>query len=127
MQKVVEKRHIIAVSYTHLDVYKRQVDAVGRVYEWLNDLITRAQHATDATYHDKEAWSWDKKSPLRDAGTKYDVGNIYQYYHASLAALMAGGGWNTAASAGARCVACDIYPVSYTHLGEVSKRYCRDL
>lgn len=86
------------------------VDAVGRVYEWLNDLITRAQHATDATYHDKEAWGWDKKSPLRDAGTKYDVGNIYQYYHASLAALIAGGRWCNAANAGARCVNCNNYP-----------------
>ena len=82
------------------------VDAVGRVWEWLNDLITRAQHATDATYHKTEAWGWDLTSPLRDAATKYDVGNIYQYYHASLAALVAGGNWNIGAYAGARAVNC---------------------
>ena len=86
------------------------VDAVGRVWEWLNDLITRAQHATDATYHKTEAWGWDLTSPLRDAATKYDVGNIYQYYHASLAALVAGGGWSNGADAGARAVGCSCYP-----------------
>lgn len=86
------------------------VDAVGRVYEWLNDLITRAQHATDATYHKTEAWGWDLTSPLRDAATKYDVGNIYQYYANSLAALMAGGYWSNAANAGARCVYCSYCP-----------------
>lgn len=86
------------------------VDAVGRVWEWLNNLITRAQHATDATYHKTEAWGWDLTSPLRDAATKYDVGNIYQYYANSLAALIAGGSWSDAASAGARCVYCYLYP-----------------
>lgn len=86
------------------------VDAVGRVWEWLNDLITRAQHATDATYHKTEAWGWDLTSPLRDAATKYDVGNIYQYYHASLAALIAGGRWHNGADAGARAVSCYYYP-----------------
>lgn len=86
------------------------VDAVGRVWEWLNDLITRAQHATDATYHKTEAWGWDLTSPLRDAATKYDVGNIYQYYHASLAALIAGGHWSPGANAGARAVYCSNYP-----------------
>ena len=86
------------------------VDAVGRVWEWLNDLITRAQHATDATYHKTEAWGWDLTSPLRDAATKYDVGNIYQYYHASLAALGAGGNWGNGANAGARAVSCSSYP-----------------
>ena len=67
------------------------VDAVGRVWECLNDLITRAEHAKNTTYHASEAWGWDLTSPLRDAATKYDVGNIYQYYYASLAALGAGG------------------------------------
>lgn len=86
------------------------VDAVGRVWEWLNDLITRAQHATDATYHKTEAWGWDLTSPLRDAATKYDVGNIYQYYHASLAALIAGDCWPDGASAGARAVNCSGCP-----------------
>ena len=86
------------------------VDAVGRVWEWLNDLITRAEHATNAEYHPTAAWGWDKKSPLRDNATKYDVGNIYQYYAYSLAALVAGGGWNDGVHAGARAVHCILYP-----------------
>ena len=86
------------------------VDAVGRVYEWLNDLITRAEHAKNATYHASEAWGWDLQSPLKDAATKYDVGSIYQYYYASLAALIAGGNWNDGAHAGARAVYCYYYP-----------------
>ena len=86
------------------------VDAVGRVWEWLNDLITRAEHATNADYHPTAAWGWDKKSPLRDNATKYDVGNIYQYYAYSLAALVAGGYWNNGVHAGARAVNCNNYP-----------------
>ena len=86
------------------------VDAVGRVWEWLNDLITRAEHATNAEYHPTAAWGWDKKSPLRDNATKYDVGNIYQYYAYSLAALIAGGHWYNGVHAGARAVACNNYP-----------------
>ena len=86
------------------------VDAVGRVWEWLNDLITRAEHATNAEYHPTAAWGWDKKSPLRDNATKYDVGNIYQYYAYSLAALFAGGHWNHGVHAGARAVDCAAYP-----------------
>ena len=80
------------------------VDAVGRVWEWLNDLITRAEHATNAG-HTSEAWGWDVTSPL---GDKH--GNIYQYYANSLAALLAGGGWYDGAHAGARAVLCDISP-----------------
>ncbi len=86
------------------------VDAVGRVWEWLNDLITRAEHATNAEYHPTAAWGWDKKSPLRDNATKYDVGNIYQYYAYSLAALIAGGRWADGVRAGARAVLCNYYP-----------------
>ena len=86
------------------------VDAVGRVWEWLNDLITRAEHATNADYHPTAAWGWDKKSPLRDNATKYDVGNIYQYYAYSLAALVAGGCWGDGVDAGARAVWCGCYP-----------------
>ena len=57
-------------------------------------------------------------SPLRDAATKYDVGNIYQYYANSLAALIAGGDWDSAANAGARCVNCSDYPWSvFTNVG----------
>ena len=88
------------------------VDAVGRVWEWLNDLITRAEHATNAEYHPTAAWGWDKKSPLRDNATKYDVGNIYQYYAYSLAALIAGGGWAYGVHAGARAVDCANAPWS---------------
>ena len=86
------------------------VDAVGRVWEWLNDLITRAEHATNADYHPTAAWGWDKKSPLRDNATKYDVGNIYQYYAYSLAALFAGGAWGHGVHAGARAVICADCP-----------------
>ena len=86
------------------------VDAVGRVWEWLNDLITRAEHATNTEFHPTVAWGWDKKSPLRDNATKYDVGNIYQYYAYSLAALIAGGNWNNGVHAGARAVNCNNYP-----------------
>ena len=86
------------------------VDAVGRVWEWLNDLITRAEHATNADYHPTAAWGWDKKSPLKDNATKYDVGNIYQYYAYSLAALVAGGRWGSGVVAGARAVRCYSYP-----------------
>ncbi len=94
------------------------VDAVGRVWEWLNDLITRAEHATNAEYHPTAAWGWDKKSPLRDNATKYDVGNIYQYYAYSLAALIAGGNWDDGVHAGARAVYCNGYPwYVYTILG----------
>ena len=86
------------------------VDAVGRVWEWLDELITRAEHATNADYHASVAWGWDKKSPLNTGEKSYDVGNIYQYYAYSLAALIAGGYWSTGASCGARAVHCDIYP-----------------
>ena len=86
------------------------VDAVGRVWEWLDELITRAEHATNADYHASVAWGWDKKSPLNTGEKSYDVGNIYQYYAYSLAALMAGGYWNDGASCGARAVSCSIYP-----------------
>lgn len=86
------------------------VDAVGRVWEWLNDLITRAEHATNTEFHPTVAWGWDKKSPLRDNATKYDVGNIYQYYAYSLAALVAGGLWRDGVHAGARAVCCNHYP-----------------
>ena len=86
------------------------VDAVGRVWEWLNDLITRAEHATNAEYHPTAAWGWDKKSPLRDNATKYDVGNIYQYYAYSLAALVAGGSWSNGVHAGARAASCANSP-----------------
>ena len=86
------------------------VDAVGRVWEWLDELITRAEHATNADYHASVAWGWDKKSPLNTGEKSYDVGNIYQYYAYSLAALIAGGDWDNGASCGARAVNCNNYP-----------------
>ena len=86
------------------------VDAVGRVWEWLDELITRAEHATNADYHASVAWGWDKKSPLNTGEKSYDVGNIYQYYAYSLAALVAGGDWYDGAICGARAVRCNNYP-----------------
>jgi hypothetical protein len=86
------------------------VDAVGRVWEWLDELITRAEHATNADYHASVAWGWDKKSPLNTGEKSYDVGNIYQYYAYSLAALIAGGNWGNGANCGARAVGCSRYP-----------------
>ena len=56
------------------------------------------------------AWGWDKKSPLNTGEKKYDVGNIYQYYAYSLAALIAGGSWSYGANAGARAVGCNNCP-----------------
>ena len=86
------------------------VDAVGRVWEWLDELITRAEHATNADYHASVAWGWDKKSPLNTGEKSYDVGNIYQYYAYSLAALVAGGSWSFGAYCGARAVDCHDCP-----------------
>lgn len=56
------------------------------------------------------AWGWDKKSPLNTGEKSYDVGNIYQYYAYSLAALVAGGYWPRGAGCGARAVSCGNYP-----------------
>lgn len=84
--------------------------SVGRVWEWLDELITRAEHATNADYHASVAWGWDKKSPLNTGEKSYDVGNIYQYYAYSLAALVAGGYWSIGANCGARAVGCGAYP-----------------
>lgn len=94
------------------------VDAVGRVWEWLDELITRAEHATNADYHASVAWDWDKKSPLNTGEKSYDVGNIYQYYAYSLAALLAGGNWSYGAYCGARAVNCGHCPWSvYASIG----------
>ena len=86
--------------------------------KWLDELITRAEHATNADYHASVAWGWDKKSPLNTGEKSYDVGNIYQYYAYSLAALIAGGNWNNGANCGARAVFCRNYPwYVNTHIG----------
>lgn len=102
------------------------VDAVGRVWEWLDELITRAEHATNADYHASVAWGWDKKSPLNTGEKSYDVGNIYQYYAYSLAALLAGGGWGGGAGCGARAVNCSIYPW-YVHTYVGARGACNSL
>ena len=86
------------------------VDAAGRVWEWLNDLITRAEHAKNTENHPNEAWGWDTNTPLKTGEKNYDVGNIYQYYYNSLAALGAGGGWADGAQCGARAVDCSTSP-----------------
>lgn len=86
------------------------VDAAGRVWEWLNDLITRAEHAKNTENHPNEAWGWDTNTPLKTGEKNYDVGNIYQYYYNSLAALIAGGYWGAGAQCGARAVYCADCP-----------------
>ena len=75
-------------------------------------IITRAEHATNADYHASAAWGWDKKSPLNTGEKSYDVGNIYQYYAYSLAELLAGGGWGNGVQDGARAVYCGRCPWS---------------
>lgn len=71
-----------------------------------------------AEYHASVAWGWDKKSPLNTGEKSYDVGNIYQYYAYSLAALGAGGRWNDGANCGARAVICYAYPwIVYSSIG----------
>lgn len=85
-------------------------DAVGLVWEWLDEITTRAEHVKNATYHASEAWGWDLTSPLKTAADQYDVGNIYEYYAYSLAALIAGGFWPDGAQGGARAVNCSGCP-----------------
>ena len=82
---------------------------MGRVWEWLNELITRAEHATNSN-HTSQAWGWDATSPLKAGEKNYDVGNIYQFYANSLAALIAGGYWNSGELDGARAASCNISP-----------------
>lgn len=86
-------------------------DAVGNVWEWLDEIITRAEHATDSAHHASVGWNWDSASPLltgEDSGIA--SGNIYQYYANSIAALLAGGGWHDGANGGVRALSCDYYP-----------------
>ena len=104
-------------------------DCVGNVWEWLNELITRADHTKlngsgtfpsydggragkaytsgNGHYHatNDGAWGWDTFSPFGDG-----YGNIYQYNDYSLVALIAGGCWLDAAPAGARAVGLGNYP-----------------
>ena len=110
-------------------------DAVGNVWEWLNELITRAEHVaingsgtfgaheggragqayTNGNGHYVAApaansaqlgrWGWDTFSPFGDG-----YGNIYEYYDYSLVALLGGGDWHDGARAGARAVYLNGYP-----------------
>ena len=110
-------------------------DAVGNVWEWLNELITRAEHVaingsgtfgaheggragqayTNGNGHYVAApaansaqlgrWGWDTFSPFGDG-----YGNIYEYYDYSLVALLGGGNWNNGARAGARAGGLDDCP-----------------
>ena len=110
-------------------------DAVGNVWEWLNELITRAEHVaingsgtfgaheggragqayTNGNGHYVAApaansaqlgrWGWDTFSPFGDG-----YGNIYEYYDYSLVALRGGGSWGDGAQAGARAVVLHDYP-----------------
>lgn len=86
-------------------------DAVGNVWEWLDEIITRAEHAKSSTYHASEAWGWDITSPML-TGEDSDIasGNIYEYYANSIAALLAGGNWINGAVAGTRALQCNVYP-----------------
>ena len=73
-------------------------------------MITRAEHAKNTENHPNEAWGWDTNTPLKTGEKNYDVGNIYQYYYNSLAALLAGGAWYVGARCGARAVGCHDCP-----------------
>ena len=87
-------------------------DAVGNVWEWLDEIITRAEDATNAAYHPSVSWAWDTTSPLL-VGEDADIasGNIYEYYAYSIAALIAGGNWNNGANAGTRALDCHYCPL----------------
>lgn len=104
-------------------------DAVGNVWEWLNELITRASHdkiggsgtfgSTDGARGGKAytsgnghysttadgVWAWDTFSPFPNG-----YGNIYEYNDYSLAALRGGGGWIDGAQCGPRAVTLTLYP-----------------
>lgn len=112
-------------------------DAVGNVWEWLNELITRAEHSKitgsgtfsasdggragkaytngNGHYHatNNGVWNWDTFSPFGDG-----YGNIYQYNDYSLVALLGGGNWRDGVRAGARAVYLGNYPWSVSaHVG----------
>lgn len=85
-------------------------DCVGNVWEWLNELITRAEHVkTTGNGHESTTadgkWGWDTNSPFGDG-----YGNIYQYNDLSLVALLGGGSWGDGVHAGARAVDLHYYP-----------------
>lgn len=86
-------------------------DAVGNINEWLGDVITRAEHDTNATYHPSVGWGWDATSPMKN-GEDADIasGNVYQYYAHSVAVLFAGGRWDYGSIAGTRTLDCHVVP-----------------
>lgn len=85
------------------------VDAVGCAWEWLDEFATRAEHLTNES-HTSQAWGWDSVRTLKTGEKDYDVGNIYQFYASSLAALISGGSWSNGTHAGARTVMCEDFP-----------------
>ena len=104
-------------------------DAVGNVWEWLDELITNAEHVNlngngtfrtgdgaragtayaggNGHYHttNNGAYLWDKVSPFGDG-----YGNILQYNDYSLIALLGGGCSVDSVHAGARTVMMYNYP-----------------
>lgn len=88
-------------------------DAVGNCWEWLDEIVTRAQHATNEASHEKEAWAWSITSPFGEGeDADVDSGNIYEYYANSVVALIAGGSYNSGIKAGMRTLYCNACPWS---------------
>ncbi|UZT82153.1 hypothetical protein [Caproicibacterium sp. BJN0003] len=100
-------------------------DAVGNVWKWLNELVTKAEHtvitgagtfdASDGSRGDKNftsgnghgttgKWGWDTVSPFDG------YGNIFEFYDYSIVALLGGGYWNHAVNAGSRTVSAHAFP-----------------
>ena len=96
------------------------MDAVGNLWEWTAEFVTRAQHqvitgngafpASDGARGGKiytngnghgtsGAWAWDSVSPFPDG-----QGNIFEYNDYSLSTLLAGSYWPDGARAGVRSV-----------------------
>ena len=120
-------------------------DAVGNVWEWLDEFITRAEHSKlngsgtfpsydggrvgksyndgNGHYHASNdgAWSWDKVSPYGDG-----YGNIFQYNDYSLIALVGGGAWYYGINAGARAVSLSNSPW-HTHGNTGARCACGSL
>ncbi len=104
-------------------------DAVGNVWEWLDEFITRAEHSKingsgtfpsndgrragktytsgNGHYHatNDGVWAFDTFSPFSDG-----YGNIWEYNDYSLIAMFCGGHWNDGANSGARAAALHRQP-----------------
>ncbi len=118
-------------------------DAVGNVWEWLNELVTRSSHdkingsgtfsSSDGAragktytngnghYHatNDGVWAWDTFSPFPDG-----YGNIYEYNDYSLSALRGGGGWGNGARCGPRAVT--LYTCPWYVIGDHGARCACD-